>query len=370
MAGADGRHLTPFFVHRGDAEYQLRVAPGLSCPPRSFVRYRLGEGRIRSLLQGIFCFLLINTILPAARSLSAQDGLTLHLKEETTVRLNTISLKDVVDLRDVDPGKFQELAKIQLGTVPEDGSTAVLTRVHIQECLQSAAAPLSTATLAGADAVLVRGPRKQADPNILAPTLKSSLLESTSWKGSDVEIRSIGGLNGIEFPPDAYEVRLSSKATFAGPRKMLAPVEIIQSGKTLKRFWITADVTVRACILTAAKGISVDKIITPDDIVESVIEIPDLRAAYVRRPEDLLGKSSRRLFSSGDPLTRDAFADAFLVRHGETVQLRLERKGIVVTSLAKAEQDGRLGQIIMVRNLDFSTSLKAEVTGRGSVRVQ
>jgi len=47
--------------------------------------------------------------------------------------------------------------------------------------------------------------------------------------------------------------------------------------------------------------------------------------------------------------------------------LRLQRNGIVLLSRGRAEQDGKLGQIIRVRNLDFSNVLKAQVTGRSEV---
>ena len=55
------------------------------------------------------------------------------------------------------------------------------------------------------------------------------------------------------------------------------------------------------------------------------------------------------IFPQVIPLTSEAFSDPFLVHHGETVQLRLERNGILLTSSARAEQDGRLGQVIVVR---------------------
>jgi flagella basal body P-ring formation protein FlgA len=41
----------------------------------------------------------------------------------------------------------------------------------------------------------------------------------------------------------------------------------------------------------------------------------------------------------------------------------------VVTTPAKAEQDGKLGQVITVRNLESSAALKAQVIGPGSVRI-
>ena len=222
----------------------------------------------------------------------------------------------------------------------------------------------------GPAAVQVRIQGRPADPGEIEAVLKSSLSQATSWKASEIDIRLTGSLKGIELPPGDCELRLTSNPTIAGRRKILALIEVNKSGKTLRSFWVGAELTVHASILAASKKIPAEKIITSDDFVEKSAEIPDLRAAYARHPEDILGKASRRSFSPGEPLIREAFLDPFLVRHGETVQLRLERNGILLVSQARAEQDGRLGQIIMVRNLDFSSTLKAQVTGRATVRMQ
>jgi flagella basal body P-ring formation protein FlgA len=95
-----------------------------------------------------------------------------------------------------------------------------------------------------------------------------------------------------------------------------------------------------------------------------------MRLSYARDPQEILGKVSRRGLLSGDLLDRDTFTEPLLVHNGETVRLRLEREGIMLTSLAKAAQDGRLGQFIRVRSLDFSTLLKVQVTGRAEVKMQ
>ncbi|MBP1623989.1 MAG: Chaperone for flagella basal body P-ring formation, partial [Acidobacteria bacterium] len=66
----------------------------------------------------------------------------------------------------------------------------------------------------------------------------------------------------------------------------------------------------------------------------------------------------------------ESFADPLLVRSGEIVRIRLERDGITLTSLAKAQQDGVLGQFIRVRSVDFPAFMKAKVTGRLEVKMQ
>ena len=236
--------------------------------------------------------------------------------------------------------------------------------------MQAAAGPLADDIFAGASSVCIRLQGRQIAADEIAPILKYYILEKTSWKKSEVAIRSIGNLKGIELPPIEAEFRLSSSGTVIGKRNILAPLVILQGGRILRSYWITAEIGVHAEVLTAARKIAPGTAIIAEDIEKQFTEISDLRAFYIRNPEDVLGKVPRRALLPGDPLTRDSISDPLMVRHGETVRLRLERDGITLTSLAKAEQDGKLGQFIRIRSADFTTFLKAQVSGRAEVRMQ
>jgi flagella basal body P-ring formation protein FlgA len=369
--GVDHRLLTPFYVRRDGMPYWFSLFLGLSCSPRSLVRFRLGEGRIRSLLRGICCVLLAGCLGGASTGLvSGAHGLAIELKEEAAIRSAMVFLKDVATLRGTDSGQLKKLAQISLGPSPEFGSVRTLTRHQICEIVRAAADTISEKNIAGAAAVQIRLQGRQVYAREITPLLMAHLLETTPWKKSEIRIGSIENLKSIELPPGDTVLRFDWNSAILGHRKLLAPIEIVQAGKTLRCFWITADIDIHAGILTAAKKIPLGKVVTAGDIVKMETDIGDLRASYVRDPEEILGKMSRRMYSSGDPLTREAFVNPFLVKNGETVQLRLERNGIVLTSMARAEQDGRLGQVIRVRNLDFSTVLKAQVTGRAEVMLQ
>ncbi len=296
-AAANNRHRTPFTVYRELLQQRCSILLGSSSPPRSSVRYRLGEERIRSLLHAIcFSLLVICLMIPAARIALGAEGLVISLKEEATIQSSMISLKDVADLHGPDPHQLEKLARIPIGSSPEFGSVKILSRHQIAELIQAAVGPLYGGSIAGAAAVQIRLQGRPIDSSEIVPLLKSHLLETTPWKESEIEIRSLGNLKGIELPPGEVMLRLSSNTAIAGGRNLLAAVEIEQAGKILHCFWITAGIGIRARILVAATKILPGKIITPDDVAEKLTEITDLRAAYARNPEDLLGKVSRRSF--------------------------------------------------------------------------
>ena len=317
-----------------------------------------------------FCrsMVLLTMAAPSIGPVTAA-GIEIKLKDQAAVQSEQIFLKDVADLSGDVSDQLNRVAEIPLGPSPEFGAAVVMNRHQILECIRKAGGPATEVGLTGAAAVQVRLQGRPPDPGEIEPMLKAYLLEKTSWKASEIESFSIRGLNGIELPPRPVDFRFASDPNFTGGRKILFPIEAVKAGRAVRSFWISAEVSVRASILTASKKIPFKKTITSDDIREASTEIPDLRAVYARDPGDLVGRVSRRGFSPGDPLALDAFSEPLLIRHGETVRLRLERNGIVLQLLARAEQDGKLGQVIKVRNLDFSSIVNAEVTGRASVKI-
>jgi flagellar basal body P-ring formation protein FlgA len=310
------------------------------------------------------------SLLSMAPAIWAADPLIINLREDAAIRAEKIYLSDIADLRGPNADQLEKLARVDLGSTPAFGDTVFLSRQLIGEIIQKKAGPIPADCFAGASAVQIRLQGKQISEAEIASLLRTHLLNTTSWNESEFIIRSIANAKGFEIPPAEAELKVLSKAALTGQKNISVPVEVLYQGKSLRSIWVTAEVVVRADVLTATNKMLPGKVITPEDVARQSVTISDLRASYFRNPEELLGKVSRRIFSAGEPLTRESFTEPMLVKTGETVRLRLERDGIVLTSLAKAEQDGKLGQMIRVRNIDFSTLLKAQVTGRAEVRLQ
>jgi flagella basal body P-ring formation protein FlgA len=369
--GLPFRNLTPFNVHRENLSCAFSTLPGVSIPPRSIVRSRLGEGRIQSLLQktALFFFAAFVSVL-TVRTCIGSENLVVKLKKETAIQSATIFLKDVADIQSADRDQIERLNRIPLARAPEFGSVTILNRHQIAELIRKSAFNITEDAIEGAAAVQVRLKGRPIDQREIASLLLAHMRETTPWKESEIEILSIENLQRIEIPPGEVKLRLSSKSAIKGHKNILIPVEVVQAGETLQCFWASAKIRVRAVILTAAKEISRGSVIGNGDIMAKVTEIPDLDTSYIRNSEEVLGNIARHSLSPGDPLTREVVAKPFLVKKGETVQLRLEGNGILLTSAARAEQNGKLGQIIRVRNLDFSTTLKAQVSGRAEVELQ
>lgn len=313
---------------------------------------------------------LVAVCITPLQQLMSSERLTISLKEQASIGASTVLLGDVADFHGSDLGYLERLAKLPVAAAPSLGFVMNLNRSQIQQKINAALGSSADFNISGAAAVLVRLRGRTVQADEIVPLLKVHLLETMAWKESEMEIRSIGNLEGVELPPGDVALRIPQKATLSGSRSALVPVEVILEGKPYRTFWVSVDLCIRASVLQAARKIPYGKTVTQEDIREAIVEIADARLACLRKLEDAVGKVSRRTLSPGDPLTRESLTDPFLVRSGDTVHLRLERNGIQVATLARAEQNGKFGQTIRIRNLDFAVSLKAQVVGRGEVKIE
>jgi flagellar basal body P-ring formation protein FlgA len=83
----------------------------------------------------------------------------------------------------------------------------------------------------------------------------------------------------------------------------------------------------------------------------------------------LIGKVARRTLLPGQPIPLGAIRDPYLVMQGKTVTVVFEHGGLTITANALALQNGGLGEVVSLRNLDSGAVIKGTVASNGSIRL-
>ncbi len=216
----------------------------------------------------------------------------------------------------------------------------------------------------------VCGEALSVDSGALARAVKTHISEMTAWREGEIEIRSITTLTRVVLPPGDLTFHVSQTVPPANFHSLMLPIEASLEDKMVSSFWIKAEVAIRARVLRATRRLPFGHTVGPGDVAEGLVEIADPRAHYLRSRSEAVGNLLRRTVTPGDPLTRECITPPFLIRSGETVKIRMRHGSIALAALARAEQNGKLGQVIRVRNLEFSRPVKAEVTGPGEVTIE
>jgi flagellar basal body P-ring formation protein FlgA len=312
--------------------------------------------------------ILFAGLLSNARGVENRADLSLILRETAVVSGPEIRLGDLADLPAAVDGKSAGLAGLSIGPSPMPGETRIVTRTEVGRILE--AADLPGVAVAGAPSVRISRSSRSLTQGEVAQALKSHIASVTAWEPDEIDIRSMRNLKDVLVPEGNTALRFILKSPPSSFRNMLLPLEVSVDGRSARTVWIKADVRINATVMQAARMLPFGTALTGDDIRPVRIEITDPRAACVRKAEAATGKILRRSIKTGELITEDALSDPPVVRSGDTVRLRLEQQNIRLVILARAEQDGRMGQSIRVRNLEFARVMKALVVGPGEVLIQ
>lgn len=92
-------------------------------------------------------------------------------------------------------------------------------------------------------------------------------------------------------------------------------------------------------------------------------------SAMVDSRNALIGKVARRTLLPGKAIPVGAVEDARVVSNGSQVKVVFEEQGLTITTYAAALQNGRVGDLVKVRNLDSGLTVSGTVLSDGSIRV-
>lgn len=109
--------------------------------------------------------------------------------------------------------------------------------------------------------------------------------------------------------------------------------------------------------------------ITDSMLVESQDQQQNPMPGAIWDRADLVGKVARRTLLPNRPIPSIAVEEPRAVSTGGQVQLVFQQDGLIIVTTAQALQNGYVGQVVQVRNLDSGLVVSGVVQPDGAVRV-
>jgi flagella basal body P-ring formation protein FlgA len=207
------------------------------------------------------------------------------------------------------------------------------------------------------------------DAGAVLEAVRGHVAAMLPWADAGKEVQIAGELRPVDLPSGALVYRVAEKNPLSSFRNWMVLMEAAGADGSRRTFWVTVNVVVRARVVTAARRLPYGRRLTEADLALALRELKDPKSEYFRDVREVAGMTLRRSITDGDPLTRAAVTNPVLVRVGDTVRLVLSKPGVQLSTLARAEQAGKLGAVVRVRNLDSSRPVSALVTGEKEVQV-
>jgi flagella basal body P-ring formation protein FlgA len=335
-------------------------------------------------------------------------GGTLELRQEASIFGADVKLKQVCRWSDADAPIFTPIADLTLLNLSDKVPFHAITVEQIRQTLHEAGVNVAMINFAGATACSITRTDAQSDSqqtvqqwldarqgDAAKPTPAAApapVLASASNPAPDPNCHTLRDLlvtdlsRRLNIPPETLQLTFSSQ-----DEKVLALAEpifkfdvrpsraralgnvswevTIFTDSANKKLTLNAEARAWEDQVIAARPLPVHKVLTEGDFAVHRLLVDSLPAHQLLRLDQCVGQEAAQDLSPGTVMTAQLVDAVPLVKPGQLVTITLRRGSVQLRSVARAMEEGSLGQTVRVRNENTRDVLDVTVTGVQEARL-
>jgi flagella basal body P-ring formation protein FlgA len=298
------------------------------------------------------------------------------VREQATPLGPIVRLGDVADVQATEASLAEVLANTPLVTTPAQGERRFLRAVQVRELVIASGVDVRELRFSGADGVSIAGlkdgsvdgcgsdrasaPRRSdraATVEKLTAAVVAHLCDQSHHALWEVKIVADRDLSSIQVQPGVPATVEGGKAPWTGRQRFTLSWPAYPDGVA-----VTADVQRIEMAVVALRNIERGDLVRLTD-VEVRPQAGALPGRAIATTEAAVGKEAVQTIRAGGVLVASQLRAPVLVRRGERVSVRARTGGVTVRTYAMAQQDGSLGDLVMVTPTDSREKYVARVSG-------
>ena len=305
--------------------------------------------------------LLILCCLTPALVAAGDAPLRVYLPREMTVSAEQMSLADVAIVSSDDDALAMKAQAIAIGRGPWSGETIQIDRATVVSRLAASGIDKSRVELSGAPQVQVR----RRETKVTAAQLTEAAETFLAARSPQQRWKLDGKVDDLFYPSD-QQAKLSAALASEADGIAVVQVSVEVGGRSLA----TAKLSYRV-------GHEVTKVIATDDLPAGTPltqRNTRLEKAVVFDKADVpaepYGMAVRVAVGKGSEITAAMLQGAqpvVVVQRNQPVVMKIEGPGFLIRAAGIALQEGRVGQLIQVRNIDSKTIVVGKVLFDGTI---
>ena len=175
----------------------------------------------------------------------------------------------------------------------------------------------------------------------------------------------------VSMPAMTAQVRGDWHVTWPQPRTLDPGRNLVtlalHDGTRVRRLSVVAEAHIYARTAMATTPVGRDQSVAAETVQWAWTDLARAKGDPVTDPALLQSMIAARELAPGETITHDALTPRPLVRRGQPVDLVVRRGRVQASVRAECRQDGRLGQLVSVRNQIDGRLVVARVAGPGLV---
>ena len=291
------------------------------------------------------------------------------VKESATVQGREILLKDIAKIQAPNRALLEQLEALPVGQAPLPGLTRTFDPGLIMIKLRQYKIDPAGIQIESSGAVVVAGAHRVIGSDEIFQAAKSAVLKGREGELEQITVRVDTLPPDLVVPPGEIELRARPRLTSVG----LGPIPVVVEAWVDGRLYRTVSLAVRLSLMrdvvVANYPLPSHRLVKATDVR---VERRDIGLLQHEPLQDLalaVGRRTTRVLAMGDVVLADAVELPPLIQKGDVVTLMVESPGLLVTAKGIAQEKGRVGELVRVKNTASGREVLGKVESDKTVRV-
>lgn len=280
-----------------------------------------------------------------------------------------ILLGDIAKLSGADADLIDKVRSVYIAKTPRPGKEVRLTRSFLKSRISAHRIDLDAVDISAPEQIVVSRNSVEIPGEDLVGLARRYVLEHLPYDPKKAGIFT-------RYAPESVFVH-EGKVTFAiSPRPRedylgLVPIQVVikVDGHEEKRVWVRLDVEMPVPVVMARRRIEPDTVIRSGDLYVAEKDLARLAGGAVTDPAQVIGMRARRPIAPNAVLRADMVEAALILKRGDIVILVAGSGNLIATARGEAQEKGRTGDWIKVRNIASHRIIYGRVVDSSTVRV-
>jgi flagella basal body P-ring formation protein FlgA len=290
------------------------------------------------------------------------------LRSESTVRGPEIRLGEIASVEGDDASLVQRLREAEVGRATLPGLSRPLDMSYLKARLRQLPVDPSAVILESPGTVSVTTASQRVEGNDLAAFVREQLAAERGGAAESLAVQVTGPVAPLVLPEGRLELKLRSRPGAELRGTTAHPVEAWVDGTLVRSVSVPVRISLLGEVVVAARPLVRGTILGPEDVRVERRELTN-GPEPLRTTREAMDHRATRNIAYGEVIHAGLLELPPLVRRGETVLVSAEGRGVRAVLQAEAREDGRLGQVIRVRNLSSGREVYGRVEADRSIRV-
>lgn len=307
---------------------------------------------------------------------SSSDVVEIRLRSTAETETRIVTLGTVAELQGGSELLRSRLAQIDLGEIPSEVAKALVKKRQVDIRLRLAEFPKQLYRITGNDECIVHLQKTPITRERIWETVRQATLKYLPWPENELALTLAQPISANLPSVESGELQIKVTPHYpeVKPGRVQMDVTILQRGEQKLTFPVYLNVQLVQRVVMARRSLSTGEILIEDNTL--IDRRPVDAQTKAASPDQLMGKRLKRPISAGQVLTLADILEepvapkSVAIKARQPIKIMVRAGGLLVGVNGESMQDGKVGDVIVVRYVESKKQLSGRVTAPGVVELE